>query len=138
MKIGGLSATQVLLASKKIALNPLEVDFFFGLLDDYRYAYVQGADYDQEKAETLKAYAMWEEKDGVASHKVKQDSPGTKPHQIGRAGLEGKENLIGSLYASIIAFEHGTIKAILAFGIEALFTAFSQQCLNTYKDRKST
>ncbi|KAK1368766.1 hypothetical protein POM88_034858 [Heracleum sosnowskyi] len=42
MKIEGLTATQVLLASKKIALNPLEVDFFFGLPDDYRYAYVQG------------------------------------------------------------------------------------------------
>ncbi|KAK1391561.1 hypothetical protein POM88_010617 [Heracleum sosnowskyi] len=42
MKIGGLTATQVLLASKKITLNPLEVDFFFSLPDDYIYAYVQG------------------------------------------------------------------------------------------------
>ncbi|KAK1394617.1 hypothetical protein POM88_013673 [Heracleum sosnowskyi] len=42
MKIGQLTPTQVLLASKKIALNPLEVDFFFSLPDDYKYAYVQG------------------------------------------------------------------------------------------------
>ncbi|KAK1398439.1 hypothetical protein POM88_008302 [Heracleum sosnowskyi] len=42
MKIGQLTHTQVLLASKKIALNPLEVDFFFSLPGDYKYAYVQG------------------------------------------------------------------------------------------------
>lgn len=42
MKIEGLTTTQVLLASKKIALNPLEVDFFFSLPPDYKYAYVQG------------------------------------------------------------------------------------------------
>lgn len=41
MKIGGLSP-QVLMVSKKIALNPLEVDFFFSLPDDYKYTYVQG------------------------------------------------------------------------------------------------
>ncbi|KAK1394659.1 hypothetical protein POM88_013715 [Heracleum sosnowskyi] len=42
MKTGQLTPIQVLLASKKIALNPLEVDFFFSLPDDYKYAYVQG------------------------------------------------------------------------------------------------
>ncbi|KAL8109184.1 hypothetical protein AgCh_025324 [Apium graveolens] len=42
MKIGGVTTTQVLLASMKIALNPLGFNFFFILPDDYRYAHVQG------------------------------------------------------------------------------------------------
>ncbi|XP_048500636.1 uncharacterized protein At2g29880-like isoform X2 [Beta vulgaris subsp. vulgaris] len=43
MKMEGLTPTDVILVSKKIALNPLEVDFFFSLPDeDYKYAYVQG------------------------------------------------------------------------------------------------
>uniref|UniRef100_A0A803MUY3 Uncharacterized protein n=1 Tax=Chenopodium quinoa TaxID=63459 RepID=A0A803MUY3_CHEQI len=41
MKMEGLSPNEVLTVSKKIALNPLEVDFFFSLPDDYKYAYVQ-------------------------------------------------------------------------------------------------
>ncbi|KAL6588242.1 hypothetical protein OROMI_001220 [Orobanche minor] len=42
MKIEGLTRAEILLASKKIATNPLEVDFFFSLPHDFRYAYVQG------------------------------------------------------------------------------------------------
>ncbi|KMS99982.1 hypothetical protein BVRB_1g018220 isoform B [Beta vulgaris subsp. vulgaris] len=42
MKMEGLSPSEVLLASKKIALNPLEVDFFFSLPENFKYAYVQG------------------------------------------------------------------------------------------------
>lgn len=42
MKMEGLTPTGVILVSKKIALNPLEVDFFFSLPDDYKYVYVQG------------------------------------------------------------------------------------------------
>ncbi|KAK9690983.1 hypothetical protein RND81_09G168800 [Saponaria officinalis] len=42
MKIEGLTPAEVLCASKKIATNPLEVDFFFSLPDDFKHAYVQG------------------------------------------------------------------------------------------------
>ncbi|KAK9671817.1 hypothetical protein RND81_12G056400 [Saponaria officinalis] len=42
MKIEGLTPAEVLFASKKIAINPLEVDFFFSLPSDFKYAYVQG------------------------------------------------------------------------------------------------
>ncbi|WCJ29085.1 hypothetical protein M5689_010744 [Euphorbia peplus] len=42
MKIEGLTPTEVITIAKKISLNPLEVDFFFSLPDDYKYAYAQG------------------------------------------------------------------------------------------------
>ncbi|XP_074299547.1 uncharacterized protein LOC141630674 [Silene latifolia] len=42
MKIEGLTRAEVILASKKIATDPLDVDFFFSLPDDYRSAYVHG------------------------------------------------------------------------------------------------
>ncbi|WOL12110.1 hypothetical protein Cni_G20875 [Canna indica] len=41
MKIEGLTHEEVIIASRKIALNPLEVDFFFTLPEDYRATYVQ-------------------------------------------------------------------------------------------------
>lgn len=41
MKIEGLTTTQVLLTSMKIALNPLKIDLFISISDDYRYAYIQ-------------------------------------------------------------------------------------------------
>ncbi|KAK9665979.1 hypothetical protein RND81_14G150900 [Saponaria officinalis] len=42
MKMEGLTQAEVLFASKKIATNPLEVDFFFSLPEDFKYTYVQG------------------------------------------------------------------------------------------------
>ncbi|CAO2836033.1 unnamed protein product [Amaranthus hypochondriacus] len=41
MNMEGLSSADVILASKKIALNPLEVDFFFSLPSDLKFVYVQ-------------------------------------------------------------------------------------------------
>ncbi|WOL14079.1 hypothetical protein Cni_G22859 [Canna indica] len=41
MKIEGLTHEEVIIASRKIALNPLEVDFFFTLPEDYRTTYVR-------------------------------------------------------------------------------------------------
>ena len=40
MKVNRLTSSQVLYVAKKIAFNPLEVDFFFSLPDDYRSTYV--------------------------------------------------------------------------------------------------
>ena len=42
MKVDGLTPSQVLYVAKKIVLNPLEVDFFFSLPDDYISTYVHG------------------------------------------------------------------------------------------------
>ncbi|KAL2935859.1 Hydrogen cyanide synthase subunit HcnC [Bienertia sinuspersici] len=42
MKMEGLTPNEVIMVSKKIALNPLEVDFLFSLPEDYKFAYVQG------------------------------------------------------------------------------------------------
>ncbi|KAL2938169.1 hypothetical protein RDABS01_021618 [Bienertia sinuspersici] len=41
MQMEGLTPSQVLYVSKTIALNPLEVDFFFSLPENYKYTYVQ-------------------------------------------------------------------------------------------------
>ncbi|KAL2942229.1 Phospholipase D, partial [Bienertia sinuspersici] len=41
MKMEGLTPNEVIMVSKKIVLNPLEVDFFFSLPEDYKFAYVQ-------------------------------------------------------------------------------------------------
>ncbi|CAO2841024.1 unnamed protein product [Amaranthus hypochondriacus] len=41
MNMEGLSSADVILASKKIALNPIEVDFFFSLPSDLKFVYVQ-------------------------------------------------------------------------------------------------
>ncbi|KAL2893687.1 hypothetical protein RDABS01_009596 [Bienertia sinuspersici] len=41
MQMEGLTPSQVLYVSKTIALNPLEVDFFFSLPENYKHTYVQ-------------------------------------------------------------------------------------------------
>ncbi|XP_038973988.1 uncharacterized protein LOC120105506 [Phoenix dactylifera] len=40
MKVQGLSQSEILKVGKKIAMDPLETDYFFSLPDDYRRAYV--------------------------------------------------------------------------------------------------